>query len=505
MAENVLVKFDLNTFRWTELPSKDGFARMLGGGEVMQDAWNRFHKGEGTLFFGVYVDVLVSISEAKFEQAACDAWSWLRFQVPTIASTVDPTDDGMSRLVYKLGTDASVAEWASRTFTIVKRPRIDIDAFRVEVGRKPIPSSEGDQTFGYLLMGTDCPSDPINKFGFLLHTHHAPYDGAGLKIIVNMYLTQLVKNLALLATSPSPLLLPWGSEEPSFAHPYYGTLGAILQILGEGMNNPYGFKPRTSDPGLPTHAREEIVFTVDESSRILNALKLKGASDNAKAYTVSHLAHAALAMATIADNPPSAEASSQFLNNQHLRDCRVFLTEPYSSRFGYPGYALGVGGIRIPVSLFLTADAKPSLLDKSTLVRVMKAVRDLYAAQKALPDPISYMGLGSIGFAQTMIAGFKANMMPPNNCYSFSSDGVSEKWLDHEYPDSSGTSVFSLRKFVLSLNRTEPSPFFRVTSWRGALELSADFNANLVSADEVKVHLNNWKKFILLALEMVDD
>ncbi|KAJ8495122.1 hypothetical protein ONZ45_g13002 [Pleurotus djamor] len=375
-------------------------------------------------------------------------------------------------------------------------------------------------------MGPDQPDGLVKKFGFLFHTHHAPFDGDGLKVIVNMYLTQLAKSLSprdtpqpplqwgsegvnlapavfniLLPSVPQPIL-PGAPEEPSFSHPYYGTLGAILQILGEGMNSPYGFKPRNPDPGMPTHSREEVVFTADESAKILAALKLKGSSDATKAYTVSHLAHAALAMTTIADNPPSAEAASQFLNNQHLRDCRAFLVEPYSSRDGYPGYALGVGGIRIPVSLFLTADGKPLPLNKSTLVGVMKAVRDLYAAQKALPDPISYMGLGSIGFAQTLIAGYKANMIPPNNCYSFSSDGVSEKWLNHEYTDSSGASVLTLPKFVMSLNRTDPSPFFRITSWKGVLELSADFNSNLVSVDEAKVYMNNWKKFILLATEL---
>jgi hypothetical protein len=96
----------------------------------------------------------------------------------------------------------------------------------------------------------------VSKFGLLFHTHHSPFDGAGLKIIMNRYLTQLVKVLSdsysasesiewgnelenlppaaysiLNSNEPLPVS-PDSPEEPSFDHEYYKTFASVLSGFG---------------------------------------------------------------------------------------------------------------------------------------------------------------------------------------------------------------------------------------------------------------------------------
>ncbi|KAF9494103.1 hypothetical protein BDN71DRAFT_1507998 [Pleurotus eryngii] len=512
MAEQILAKFDSTRFLWKEFPSEGTVSRILGGGELVRDVNNRHMKGEQNLFVGAHVNVSATVSGSQLTNAARATWLWLRYHVPVIATSIVPDDEGTSRLVYKPANEAEVNEWASRTFIVSQHPQADAEPLRLKLGEEKISSEDGLQTWAHLVLTPGSDRDPITKFGFLVRTHHAPFDGVGLKILLNRYLIQLAKHLGSTDVPQSPL--QWGSEvanllpavysillpsvpraipsdsseEPSSTHPYYGTMGAMLQSIGEAMK--------------PSPGREVLFFSASESAQLLASLKPSAKVDVGKAYTLTHLAHAALAMTVIADNPTTADASSLVLSNLHLRNCREFLVEPYSSRDGYSGYALGVSHLSVPVSLFITADGKPAPLDKQTLVKAMKAVRDSYEQQKALPDPINYMGQASLIFTQNIIAGAKANMLPPNNCYAFSSDSISEKQLDSSFADSSGKAILELSDAFISVNHIEPAPFFRVSSWKGIIELGADYNKNLISAAEVKVHMENWKRLMLLATRM---
>ena len=42
---------------------------------------------------------------------------------------------------------------------------------------------------------------------------------------------------------------------------------------------------------------------------------------------------------------------------------------------------------------------------------------------------------------------------------------------------------------------------FRISSWAGVIDINADYNANLVSAEDIMSCLDLWKKFILLILD----
>lgn len=107
-------------------------------------------------------------------------------------------------------------------------------------------------------------------------------------------------------------------------------------------------------------------------------------------------------MVVMADNPPTPEAKSQYMNNYHLSDCRHVLKEPYNTREGYPGYVLGISCLRVPVTLYMTEDDNPAPLNKATLDKATQAMRDIYAAEKAIPAPLVYMGQAAQIFAMSM-------------------------------------------------------------------------------------------------------
>lgn len=92
-------------------------------------------------------------------------------------------------------------------------------------------------------------------------------------------------------------------------------------------------------------------------------------------------------------------------------------------------------------------------------------------------------------------------MLPPNQCYSFSGDGKGENYLNHNFADDTGKPVLSVNKFFTSLNRFDPGPFFRLSSWGGVVDLGADYNSNIVKTEDVMNYLNQWRRFLLLILD----
>ncbi|KAF9262402.1 hypothetical protein L218DRAFT_945258 [Marasmius fiardii PR-910] len=524
-AEQLLTKINFSQYEWKEIPAKDGAVgrgRPCSGGEVSQDQWNRLFKGDQTLFFGTYVELSTPVTQSQLVQASRDAWISLRYNIPTVAASIYH-EENRPFIAYYTATSAEIDKWANRTLTVTTQDTLDLDALRRELGQEKVPSSTGDHTWMHLAVESGSSTGPNAKAGFLFHTHHGPFDGTALKVITNAYLKGLVKavsgedvkaslqwgkefdNLppsAFTVLDPSePLpIAPGSSEEPSFQHPFYGSLGMVLQTIGEAGKKPYGFRPRDADPGWPFCRREEIVFTEEESKKVLESLKRVTSEGNK--FSVTHLTHAALAMATIFDHPPKKEDAHLLLNCFSLANCRNRLREPYSSRDGYAGYALGITQSSVPVALFVTQEGERPPLDKDLLAKVLKDVRKSYEAEKNIPSRLAIMAPACDIFAAVVSGAVAAGMFPPNQCFSFSSDGIGEKHLDATFANSAGKNIVSITKFWTALNRTDPGPFFRVSSWKGIIDISADFNANLVSVEEVKGHVAKWKEFILLVSDL---
>ncbi|KAG2752589.1 hypothetical protein P692DRAFT_20830049 [Suillus brevipes Sb2] len=97
------------------------------------------------------------------------------------------------------------------------------------------------------------------------------------------------------STEPLPVSLD-SPEEPFFDHEYYKSFSSVLSGFGAAAKDTYGFNARPEDTERPKTPRRE-------SAKIQTASKISG-------FTLTHLAHAALAMVVIAYNPPNPASSS---------------------------------------------------------------------------------------------------------------------------------------------------------------------------------------------------
>ncbi|KAG2105863.1 uncharacterized protein F5147DRAFT_702252 [Suillus discolor] len=467
------------------------------------------------LFFGVTIDLHDPVSITKLRSSAQECWCWFRSQIPTIASSIlNESDHKLPTLIYTTASPQEISQWAQRTLIIHPPSHIDLAQLRVNEGQKKVPSSDGDYTRMHLVPG-EIVNGAVSKFGLLFHTHHSLFDGTGLKIVMNRYLTQLAKVLSdsysgsefvewgnefknlppavynILNSKEALPIPPDSLEEPSFDHDYYKSLTAgVVSALGTTKDT-YGFSARPKDTEWPKTRRAEVSFTREESERILTASKISG-------FTITHLAHAALAMVAIADNPPNLASSSHYLNSPSLANFRGRLDPKHVL---HPGYAIAIFMTRIPVSAFLSPDGGVLPLDRDMLLQVADIAKEQYRTITELPAGLSCMPQVAEAFAMVTVPAASANILPPDQCYSFSSDGRGENYLNPTFADDTGKPILSVNKFFTSLNRFDPGPFFRLSSWGGVVDLGADYNSNIVKTEDAMNYLNQWKRPCLYHLE----
>ncbi|KAF8876712.1 hypothetical protein CPB85DRAFT_1398188 [Mucidula mucida] len=479
---------------------------------------NRYMNGDQTLFFALSIELLTTVSREQLIVACRESWLWLRYQIPIVACTIYVDGDDQGHLQYHSPTPKSASAWADRTFCV--HSGLDLDALRSEVGTWSVPSAAGDQTWLHFSC-SDSNAAHVPEFGLLFHSHHAPFDGTGVKLIMARFFDRLSQ--LLIHSSSDDIALQWGSEIdnltpsvsdvlsddeplpipllsddlPSFLHPYYSSLKQVNKTMVDYFqNDKHGFSACAAvAEGLPSCNRASLLLSRDDTSLLLKALK---SIPSIHSYTVTHLAHAALSMVTIDDNPPSN--SQSFLNNFSITNYRHRLHPEYTR--SYTGYSLGTSIFRIPVSLFSAETANFASLDGRALANTMRFVRATYEAEKSIPAPLSTMGQLAELQAVAMKKAARELLIAPNHCYMFSSDGIGERHLPVEYTDQNGVSVMRVKSFFTSLNRVDPGPFFRISTWRGQMELSADYNSKAVDAETVKRHLDKWKDFMFLVTDI---
>ncbi|KIK36258.1 hypothetical protein CY34DRAFT_16502 [Suillus luteus UH-Slu-Lm8-n1] len=110
--------YNLEQLRWRSLYTRNDYIhpngrnRRLGGVEHVEDIFNRHLKGDQTLFFGLTIDLHDPVNIAKLDSSAQECWCWLRFQVPTIASSIIGSDDKLPTMTYMTASPEEISQWA---------------------------------------------------------------------------------------------------------------------------------------------------------------------------------------------------------------------------------------------------------------------------------------------------------------------------------------------------------------------------------------------------------
>ncbi|KAL6304751.1 hypothetical protein BKA93DRAFT_261703 [Sparassis latifolia] len=487
--------FDFGRYVWRASPDDASYwKREAGGGEYIEDVFHNINHGEQFLFLALKATLSKPVPTTELVARARDAWSAVRFSTPIIAVHSEHDAAGTSLITYRTAKDTTeVHDWAERTVRLVEGTP-DLDELRFELGKKAIPETNGDQTFLYIVARSD------TSYDFVFYTSHVPFDGAGIKIVLTLVLTKLALYLSDPALAQekfewgteSKNLLPCISEvlgptEERSGETYTRCLSNMLGDLGSAMPRQYGFKARNIGPG-PTR-RIPFTFSAEESKKLLDAAKARG-------FTFNHVAHAAVTLVCALDNPPiastSADATFVFYG---LVDGRARLAAPYSGKLGYPGYALGMTAIQVPVSAAVPAASENN---RDVLLRLSGIVKDEYAKQRA------YESLMAIACQEIdlMMSGMKASGAPPQPWMGpwYAGDGVGETYLQPEYSDAKGTNVIKIDDFFVSLNKTDPGPFFRSFSWGGKITVSADANIHAMPVGDVEGFVKKWVELLRLLL-----
>ncbi|KAJ6576415.1 hypothetical protein DFH09DRAFT_1149274 [Mycena vulgaris] len=522
-AEQILCRYDLQRFQWTQFISAEGLSthkRQLCGGEHVQDLNNRLLNGETTiLFFGTSLSLETPMTEAHLLAAVRNAWISLRFSVPTIAATIEVDEEGISSMVYRAEDQGAVGVWTDRTFCVHRG--VGLEGLRRQLGLHPIPSQFGDFTWLHFIPEEVDEQGIVSGFSLLFHTHHALFDGVGAKNVM----IRLISQLAQLSGDPREESLEWGretsnlppaafsvlspheatpipmssAEQPTFERLYYTSINAFMTSFGAALGKSYHLNLPQWDGAWPAPWREEMMLSASETDAVLHGLKRLDQLEQGK-FTVTHLAHAALAMVVISERPPQPADIDCNLSNFNVMNCRSRLREPYSARGHYPAYALGILMLNIPLSIFFSTGQQLLAMNGHTLQRVMDVMKRAHEAHRALPAALSYMAQISEIFGSAVKQASESDSKYQDlQSYWFVSDGIGENEMDPTFTNyTSKHTIVRVKHIFTSVNRCHSAPAFRASSWNGRISLSADFNANLVPVADVKRYLEKWKEFITL-------
>jgi hypothetical protein len=283
-------------YKW-KISDRDShvYQRYAAGVERFEDFLNRYVNGQQNLFFAVTTSIPHPKDPVDVLRAARHAWVALRYKIPMLAgsTTQDAQDDTL--MTYRLAVDLSDAEaWAERTAQLYDAPSLD-DA-RVELGKQAkLPDTYGQQTFLYIVPRS------ATEYGILLFTHHTPFDGTGIKMVMDRFLVELARYLDDEVLAKRELsALEWGKEGDNLmpcyteivsanellSGPEYDrTLSEIMQGVGASMpvrcipttshstelsmanQVKHGYKTRGEGPGICR--RMEHRYTQAESDKII--------------------------------------------------------------------------------------------------------------------------------------------------------------------------------------------------------------------------------------------
>jgi hypothetical protein len=225
MAEHMFPLMDFNKYLWKQDPEDSlRYMRHSCGGEYLQDILNRFTNGEGNLFLNVELELESSVPTEEFFHNVQAAWIALRRDVPTIASHIEYAPSGTPLLTYRIPKDETEVQlWADRTVVLSKSAALD--DLRFEIGQRPLPNEDRDQTFLYVV-----PFSEV-KYGLILYTHHLPFDGHATKDLM----TTLLKTVSRSLSKPSHAefqLNTWGNEAQKLLPPITDVLGCSEEREG---------------------------------------------------------------------------------------------------------------------------------------------------------------------------------------------------------------------------------------------------------------------------------
>jgi hypothetical protein len=224
----VLTPHTFEKYRWCTSDNDPAVStRYAAGCERFEDFLNRYVHGQQNLFLGVSTTLAHPAQTADVLRAARQAWCALRASIPVIASSTTQDADDETLITYRTASVLAFVEaWAERTVTIWEGSD-NLDAARTEIGKSVIPDENGEQTFIYIVPRS------LTEYGFLLFTHHTPFDSAGARIVMSRFLALLSRYLWDSALATRELKdIDWGADTARLLPAYPQAIAETESING---------------------------------------------------------------------------------------------------------------------------------------------------------------------------------------------------------------------------------------------------------------------------------
>jgi hypothetical protein len=218
---------DYDKYRWQSSETNPNIhRRSIVGAEHIVDFQNRYVRGQHNLMMGCDVNIVLSTSSDVL-RAARQAWTALRFAVPTVAtlSEVDPAGERL--LMYRVAADQEdAAAWAERTVRLLEAATWH-DAHE-KLSQLSLPEADsGDQTFIYIV-----PHN-IAHYTFIVHTDHTSFDGTGIKILMSRFLANFARYVSDDTLAGQELsALQWGQEHANLLPSYTQVMADEKSLFG---------------------------------------------------------------------------------------------------------------------------------------------------------------------------------------------------------------------------------------------------------------------------------
>ncbi|KAH8826788.1 hypothetical protein DL96DRAFT_1709937 [Flagelloscypha sp. PMI_526] len=491
---------DYDLFKWRpdeEVPGR--VKRDACAFEIIEAfVWNMIKQGSHHMFLAMNVSLddtdKAFASNEEFLSACRLAWQALRWEVPAIASSTEyfhPQGQSLPtvRLTYDAVKDLLSLDAWSKEVVQLKEGYTDLMDLRYDLSDAGLlpPDNYLPQTFLYVVPYT------ASTFGLLLRTAHTPFDGSGVKLVMNLYLRQL-DHVKYSCTCYSFSVLP-------------------SVVFNRYLQHAHAFKTYKHPDfdvvnGKPKTRALRQVFTLEESEKIRTACKPGGVLEEkitvnqlCRYYSPFYLGsrvltsvyvtpvHGTFCLLPIIDNPPSSSDGALLFYG--LVDARYRLKPPYNQHLAYPGYGLAVSGIVVPLSA--VSDSKGNELE------MVKACTKIIKSEYEKQRKTSCLLAAATKAARMWLAeGAKAPGPPkPELAPWFSGDGIGSRYLDAEYYCQDGMSkrkILEVNDMFLCSNVTDPGP---AGEWGGKITLSVDFNEKAADIEVVQSWMDKWKNLVL--------
>ena len=397
---------------------------------------------DGRIHYTLFSKVQLEADIADMESALKKAWKQIRYEQPSIATTVD----GMKK-VYEVPDEKALEEWMAATFIVSDAA----DAEALYQSAAPVQQS----TLYYVPKSSEV----------VLRALHHTIDGVGLFLFWDSFLTAL--------SSPAADI-KFGDETSRLVPSLQEILGYKKnsnQVLAEkavGMMMDYagslpGVGPVSKLGGAPPGKSQnmELAFPAKTTEALAKACKAKG-------ITMTVAVHAAYVRTMIKYADQSAKQTEYVTQNQF--NFRRYLPEPYNSN----KYAAAVLYNAYPYKLAL-----PASFDD-----LCKALNEHYqSAYQGGLDKLEIADyLTKVVYDVVQTPEFLA--MPPSRDALVSSLGIAERYLQTEYK---GIKVKDIK---MGVDVVMGFSMFFIYSFQDQLRLIYSFNDGFEDPADIKKYLD---------------